>query len=57
VLVLDEPTSALDTASKAGIENLIRSLADDGLTVVMVTHDPRQARELADRVLDIGRRP
>jgi putative ABC transport system ATP-binding protein len=56
-LVLDEPTSALDTASKAGIENLIRSLADDGLTVVMVTHDPRQARELADRVLDIGRRP
>jgi putative ABC transport system ATP-binding protein len=56
-LVLDEPTSALDTASKAGIESLIRSLADDGLTVVMVTHDPRQARDLADRVLDIGQRP
>ena len=53
-LVLDEPTSALDTASKAGIERLIRSLADDGLTVVMVTHDPRQANELADRVLTVG---
>ena len=53
-LVLDEPTSALDTASKAGIERLVRSLADDGLTVVMVTHDPRQARELADRTLTIG---
>jgi putative ABC transport system ATP-binding protein len=52
-LLLDEPTSALDTASKAGIERLVRSLADDGLTVVMVTHDPRQAAELADRVLEV----
>jgi putative ABC transport system ATP-binding protein len=53
-LLLDEPTSALDTRSKGGIEQLIRSLADDGLTVVMVTHDPRQAAELADRVLEVG---
>ena len=53
-LLLDEPTSALDTSSKAGIEALIRSLADEGLTVVMVTHDPRQAAELADRTLRVG---
>ncbi|MDQ6726353.1 MAG: ATP-binding cassette domain-containing protein [Actinomycetota bacterium] len=53
-LLLDEPTSALDTASKRGIELLIRSLADEGLTVVMVTHDPRQADELADRTLAVG---
>lgn len=53
-LLLDEPTSALDTASKGGIERLVRSLADEGLTVVMVTHDPRQADELADRVLRVG---
>ena len=52
-LLLDEPTSALDTIAKAGIEGLIRSLADDGLTVVMVTHDPRQAEELADRILPV----
>lgn len=52
VLALDEPTSALDTASKAGIERLIRQLADSGLTVVMVTHDPRQA-ELADQVIEV----
>ncbi len=52
VLALDEPTSALDTASKGGIERLIRELADSGLTVVMVTHDPRQA-ELADQVIEI----
>ena len=53
-LLLDEPTSALDTASKAGIEELVRTLADEGLTVVMVTHDPRQASELADRILPVG---
>lgn len=54
-LVLDEPTSALDTSSKAGVERLVRSLADEGLTVVMVTHDPRQATDLADRVVEVGR--
>jgi putative ABC transport system ATP-binding protein len=50
-LLLDEPTSALDAGSKDGIEALVRSLADDGLTVVMVTHDRRQAEELADRMV------
>ena len=53
-LLLDEPTSALDTASKAGVEALVRTLAGEGLTVVMVTHDPRQASELADRTLPVG---
>lgn len=53
-LLLDEPTSALDTRSKGGVETLIRSLADEGLTVVMVTHDPGQAGDLADRVVAVG---
>jgi ABC-type phosphate transport system ATPase subunit len=53
-LLLDEPTSSLDTVSRAGIDRLVRSLADDGLTVVLVTHDPRQASELADHVLEVG---
>ena len=53
VLVLDEPTSALDAAAKSGIEVLVRSLADEGLTVVMVTHDPRQASHLADHVVEV----
>jgi len=52
VLALDEPTSALDTTSKAGIIALIRGLADSGLTVVMVTHDPAHA-ELADHVVRV----
>lgn len=56
VLALDEPTSALDQASKTGIEALIRSLADEGLTVVMVTHEARQATELADHVVPVPSR-
>jgi len=52
VLALDEPTSALDTGSKAGIERLIRDLADSGLTVVMVSHDPRHA-DLANRAIEV----
>jgi putative ABC transport system ATP-binding protein len=52
VLALDEPTSALDTGSKAGIERLIRDLADSGLTVVMVSHDPSHA-QLADRAIEV----
>jgi len=52
VLALDEPTSALDTASKSGIVALIRALADSGLTVVMVTHDPAHA-DLADHVVRV----
>jgi putative ABC transport system ATP-binding protein len=54
VLALDEPTSALDAASKAGIEDLVVGLARSGLTVVMVTHDPRHA-ELADHVVTVDR--
>jgi putative ABC transport system ATP-binding protein len=52
-LLLDEPTSALDTASKGEVERLVRSLADDGLTVVLVTHEPRQAKEMADRTIEL----
>jgi putative ABC transport system ATP-binding protein len=52
VLALDEPTSALDVANKASIERLIRELADSGLTVVMVSHDPRHA-QLADHVIEV----
>jgi len=53
-LLLDEPTSALDTASKGEVERLVRSLADDGLTVVMVTHETRQATEIADRIITVA---
>jgi putative ABC transport system ATP-binding protein len=49
VLLMDEPTSALDPEHRLVIEDLARSLADDGTPVVWVTHDLAQARRLADR--------
>jgi putative ABC transport system ATP-binding protein len=53
-LLLDEPTASLDQQSCGEIDALVRALADGGLTVVLVTHDPRQAAELADRCLEVG---
>lgn len=51
VLLLDEPTSALDSFAAAAVERVIRGLVIDGLTAVLVSHDLRQARRLADEVL------
>ena len=48
VLLMDEPTSALDKDAAARIEKLIRSLADLGLAIVVVTHDLDQARRVAE---------
>jgi putative ABC transport system ATP-binding protein len=47
VLLMDEPTSALDKDAAARIEGLIGDLVGGGLTVVLVTHDLRQARRVA----------
>jgi putative ABC transport system ATP-binding protein len=49
VLLMDEPTSALDPDARASIERLGRRLADDGLTLLWVSHDLDQARRVADR--------
>jgi putative ABC transport system ATP-binding protein len=51
VLLLDEPTSALDAVAAMSVERVVRSLVADGLTAVLVSHDLRQARRLADDVL------
>jgi putative ABC transport system ATP-binding protein len=51
VLLLDEPTSALDAVAAMSVERVVRSLVEDGLTAVLVSHDLRQARRLADDVL------
>ena len=52
-LLLDEPTSALDAISKAAVEELIRSLAGDGLTIVMISHDPSAATALGDHIVEV----
>ena len=49
VLLLDEPTSALDPMSAIEIEHLLMELRGE-LTVVIVTHNPPQARRIADQV-------
>jgi putative ABC transport system ATP-binding protein len=51
VLLADEPTAALDEFATATVERTLRALVDDGLTTVLVTHDLRQARRLADDLL------
>ncbi|MDR0443300.1 MAG: amino acid ABC transporter ATP-binding protein [Treponema sp.] len=51
VLFFDEPTSALDPELTGEILSVIRNLANDKMTMVIVTHEIPFARELADRVL------
>lgn len=51
VLLLDEPTSALDAVSADAVESTIADLIAGGLTTVLVSHSPAQARRLATDVL------
>jgi tungstate transport system ATP-binding protein len=51
VLFLDEPAANLDPASTLAIEGLIQRAHDDGVKIVLVTHDLGQARRLADEVV------
>ena len=50
ILFLDEPTASLDPSAKQEVELLVREFADDGVTVVMSTHNLGQAKRLATRV-------
>ena len=51
VMLFDEPTSALDPEMVGEVLDLIRELAGEGMTMVIVTHEMGFAREVADRVL------
>ena len=51
VMLFDEPTSALDPEMVGEVLSLMKELADDGMTMAVVTHEMRFAREVADRVL------
>jgi len=48
VLILDEPASALDLRNQGRVLHLLRDLADEGRAVVMTTHHPDHAIEVAD---------
>ena len=50
-MLFDEPTSALDPELVGEVLDVMRGLADDGMTMVVVTHEMGFAREVADRVV------
>lgn len=55
VAFLDEPTAGVDVAGKRLIRDLISSLRDEGVTVVLTSHDLAEVEELADRIVIIDR--
>ena len=54
VMLFDEPTSALDPEMVGEVLDLIRELADEGMTMVIVTHEMGFAREVATRVMFVA---
>ena len=54
-LLFDEPTSALDPELEQEVVKVIKSLADEGRTMIIVTHDMRLAADVADHVVFLHR--
>nr|WP_139296765.1 amino acid ABC transporter ATP-binding protein [Halodesulfovibrio marinisediminis] len=54
VILFDEPTSALDPELVGEVLDVMKNLADEGMTMVVVTHEMGFAREVADRVIFIA---
>lgn len=50
-MLFDEPTSALDPEVVGDVLDVIRNLADSGMTMIIVTHEMNFAREVSDRVI------
>ena len=55
VLLLDEPVAGLDSHTSSELYRLIDSLNEDGMTVIMVTHDVHPALNSAGKILHLGR--
>lgn len=53
ILLLDEITSALDVENTSIVENVIKSLNENGTTILWVTHNPEQSRRNAHKLLTI----
>ncbi len=51
IMLFDEPTSALDPEMVRGVLDVMKNLASEGMTMVVVTHEVGFAREVADRVI------
>lgn len=51
VVFLDEPTAGVDVSGRQLIRDLVRSLANDGVTVILTTHDLAEVEAVADRIV------
>ena len=51
ILILDEPAAGLDPAGRRDMRNLIRSIRDDGATVIMVSHSMDDVSKMCDRII------
>jgi branched-chain amino acid transport system ATP-binding protein len=58
LLLLDEPAAGMNPAEKAGLQELVRRIRDDGRTVLLIEHDMSVVMTISDRiaVLDFGRK-
>ena len=54
IMLFDEPTSALDPELIGEVLNVMKRLAEEGMTMLVVTHEMGFAREVADRILFLG---
>ena len=54
LILFDEPTSALDPEMVGEVLDVMKNLADEGMTMIVVTHEMGFAREVADRVVFIN---
>ena len=54
-MLFDEPTSALDPETAAEVLDVMKNLAKEDITMVVVTHETTFAKEVSDRVVFIGR--
>ena len=57
LMLFDEPTSALDPETIGEVLAVMKALADEGMTMVVVTHEMDFARRVADRVVGVRPRP
>ena len=57
ILLLDEPVSGLDPKVTAEMYEIIKSLHDQGITIIMISHDVQAAIRYADKILHVGTAP
>ena len=50
IIMLDEPTSALDKDMKDSVLNLIKKIVEDGITLIIVSHEDEFIKKVSDRI-------